>query len=383
LAHDRLAKMRAVATLGLRIALASLLSLAFIRDAHAVTVDDFLPLAYDDGQGHTLPYRLFVPEGYQPGNSYPLVVFFHGAGERGTDNVAQLNQGACMVFADESNQTRWPVFMLAPQCPGDQQWVDMDWSLPSGIQPIEPTWPMAATMGVVDQLLAEYPAIDPERVYVTGLSMGGFGTWDAAIRWPERFAAAVPICGGGDEATVGSIVDLPLWTFHSSDDTVVSVDRSRNMIAALQALGGTPSYTEYCSLDDDGQMLPCWGHGAWDPAYSDPALLPWLYAQVKAGRDGGSSDDGAGEGSSGDVADESDDGSSTGADDAITGPLGGEEGSSAGVTPGSDDTSGSAAGDDDEAGCSCSTRGAGGNGLGLPLLLLTLRRRRRGSARAR
>ena len=112
-------------------------------------------------------------------------------------------------------------------------------------------------------------SIDARRLYVTGLSMGGYGTWDAIQRYPDRFAAAVPICGGGDSLRVKEIARLPIWAFHGADDGVVKPQRSRDMIAALQQAGGTPRYTEY----------PKTGHDAWSETYSNPKLYEWLLQQ--------------------------------------------------------------------------------------------------------
>jgi predicted peptidase len=239
------------------------------------SVDDFIALWFDDGSGHKLPYRLFVPRGYDPKMTYPLVVFLHGAGGRGTDNRSQLtDQAAPLVFVQATNQARWPVFMVAPQCPPDQQWVDMPWGAPTGKgkQPAKPTWPMTAAMNVIDQLRRSYPAIDANRLFVTGMSMGGFGTWDAAVRQPSRWKAAVIVCGGYDELTVAPLIraHLPIWAFHAVDDPTVPVERTREMIAALRAGGGTPRYTEYPASRRTG-------HLSWKPAYSDPQLLPWMF----------------------------------------------------------------------------------------------------------
>ena len=132
--------------------------------AQAVSVDDFVARTYDDGKGHVLPYRLFVPRGTDPKKSYPLVMFLHGSGGRGRDNRRQLtDQAAPLVFAEPANQAKWPVFMLAPQCPPDQKWVDMPWDPKTGkgTQPAQPTWPMAAAIALVDQLAREFPASMP------------------------------------------------------------------------------------------------------------------------------------------------------------------------------------------------------------------------------
>ncbi|MES1171662.1 MAG: prolyl oligopeptidase family serine peptidase [Bacteroidota bacterium] len=244
----------------------------------AINADDFAAATFDAGAGHTLPYRLFVPRGADHKGKYPLVVFLHGSGGRGTDNRRQLtDQAAPLVFVQPENQARWPVFMLAPQCPPDQQWVDMPWGDPSGKGklPRAATWPMAAAMALVDRVAAQHPTIDTTRIFITGISMGGYGAWDAAVRTPAKWRAAVIVCGGYDEAAVAPIARLPLWVFHAADDKTVPVARSRDMIAALKALGGTPRYTEYPATDQHG-------HFSWRPAFADPGLLPWMFGPPPA-----------------------------------------------------------------------------------------------------
>jgi predicted peptidase len=224
------------------------------------TVDDFEARTYTDGT-NTLPYRLFVPEDYDPGAAYPLVLFLHGAGERGTDNRRQLTgQTAPLVFVHPENQERWPCFMLAPQCPPGGFWDNIGREEPS-------TW-MRLTLEAIAELGQEF-SIHPGRVYITGLSMGGFGTWDVITRYPGLFAAAVPICGGGDVRLAARCAGTPIWAFHGAADPVVPVQRTREMIAAVIAARGNPLYTEY----------PGVGHNSWDRAYAEPDLLPWLFAQ--------------------------------------------------------------------------------------------------------
>ena len=228
---------------------------------------------YTNAAGATLPYRLLIPEGYRPGRKYPLVVFLHGAGERGADNRAQLVHGAPLFLKPEV-LAKFPCFVVAPQCPEGKRWVEVDWSAEIGVQPRQPSDPL----GLVVELLRKIPrefAIDTRRVYVTGLSMGGFGTWDLITRYPGRFAAAVPICGGGDTQVAAQAAKTPVWAFHSSDDPVVKVVRTRAMIDALRQAGGQPRYTEYTSL----------GHHSWSKAYAEPDLLPWLFAQHLLRRD--------------------------------------------------------------------------------------------------
>jgi predicted peptidase len=245
------------------------LTLTVAPMAHA---KDDLPLekhVYQDAAGNQLPYRLLKPVAIEEGKRYPLVLFLHGAGERGTDNEKQLIHGVPQ-FAARSNREKYPCFLIAPQCPEDKRWVEVDWAAGRHTQPKEPSEPARLALALVEKANKELP-IDPKRVYITGLSMGGFGAWDLLARRPDMFAAAAVVCGGADEATAAKIKDVPQWAFHGAKDPVVKPDRSRHMIAALEKAGGTPKYTEYPEV----------GHNAWDPAYRDPKLFEWLFAQSK------------------------------------------------------------------------------------------------------
>jgi predicted peptidase len=232
-----------------------------------VSGQEFASFIYTNHDGRSIPYRLLTPPDYEPARRYPLVLFLHGAGERGTNNTAQLIHGT-RLYLDPAQRQKFPCFVVAPQCPTGQQWVAMPWDTERGVQPPQPSEPMQLASELLDSLLTKY-SIDPERLYVTGLSMGGFGTWDAITRWPNRFAAAAPVCGGGDENVAPRAVKTPVWAFHSNDDNTVKVSRTRNMIAALRAAGGQPKYFEYSGL----------GHNCWDRAYREPEFLPWLFAQ--------------------------------------------------------------------------------------------------------
>ncbi len=232
----------------------------------------FEPHVFTGGNGGTLPYQLLKPTGSRSGK-LPLVLFLHGAGERGTDNTAQLKNGT-KLYLDHDNQLKFPSYVVAPQCPPNKQWVDMPWGADKGTQPEKPSESMQLVIALLDSLEKELP-IDTDRVYVTGLSMGGYGTWDLVTRFPNRFAAGAPVCGGGDEAVAGKAAKVPLWVFHSDDDTTVKTIRSRNMVAALRAAGGQPKYFEYWGL----------GHNSWDAAYAEPELLPWMFSQKRGAAD--------------------------------------------------------------------------------------------------
>jgi predicted peptidase len=227
----------------------------------AQTVDDFEDRRYTDGT-HTLPYRLFVPRDYDPSQAYPMVIYLHHGGAIGTDNRAQLFFDLIfypvdvpqLVFVKPENQKVWPCFMMAPQTPSD-------W---------DPTY-LGLTVEVLDALQQEFH-IDSARVYVTGYSLGGFGTWDAITHYPGKFAAAVPLAGGGSVGLADRCAQTPIWNFHSDDDPVVAVENSRTMIAAVRAAGGDPIYTEYTG----------YGHYAIaPPAYAEPELLVWLFSQSR------------------------------------------------------------------------------------------------------
>jgi predicted peptidase len=224
---------------------------------------------YKDAGGQTLPYRLLSPKEIAPGKNYPLVLFMHGVGERGTDNTGQLIHGAG-EFAKPENRQKYPCFVIAPQCPPNCRWVEVDWSLPSHVMPQKPSVPLRLALELVEKLAAELP-VDKSRIYVTGLSMGGFGAWDAIQRRPELFAAAIPVCGGGDAAEAPKLKNLPIWAFHGNKDGVVLPRRTTDMIEAVAKAGGSPKMTLYPGVD----------HNSWTRTYANPKVLAWLFEQKK------------------------------------------------------------------------------------------------------
>lgn len=234
------------------------------------TIEQFARGVYHSS-GRQWPYRFFTPKNLGRDDQIPLVVFFHGAFERGHDNLRQLNlQTAPMVFVTPEVQEHFPCFVLAPQCPEEMQWVDMPWDGDRGDQPAEPSMALAVVEKLIRNLMRIHPQIDPGRIVATGFSMGGYGVFDALIRWPDLFAAGMAVCGGGDESKVGQLVGKPLWIFHSEDDQIVPVNRSRNMVAAIRAAGGSPSYTEYAA--SMGLL-----HLSWNEAFlNTPGLFSFL-----------------------------------------------------------------------------------------------------------
>jgi len=397
------------------------------RSADA-TIKDFEAREQKDEFGNVLPYRLFKPAGYDPAKKYPVILFLHGAGERGSDNTKQVRDA--LHFAKEAVQKNHPAFVIAPQCPGsrpafqvwgtgkefdqtyndyqasastwksysiqlsklpggpktrlflinqperkppadaaggapvsstfrnvriheavkgakvgpptpidfrklsletrqgkgkaevsedggaitlthdiklkipfeytvtkdsvlefefmsasrgsahaigldtddqlDFRWVQVEWGGKSHSMPKTPSTPMKLALAALDQVRKEF-STDEKRLYITGLSMGGYGTWDAIARHPDLFAAAVPVCGGGDDSTAPLIKDLPIWCFHGGADTVVPTHRSRTMIEAIKKAGGSPKYTEF----------PGVGHNSWDKAYSMGEMIEWMFEQKR------------------------------------------------------------------------------------------------------
>lgn len=221
---------------------------------------------YTNKDGETLNYRLLISD-YDQSSTYPLVIFLHGSGERGNDNEAQLKWGVKNFATPEVMKSYRPI-VLAPQCPSGESWANLsqsDLSLRS-----EPTKPMKLLMELIDEIVANY-AIDKDRIYITGLSMGGYGTYDLLMRRPELFAAAVPVCGAGDITKASEIANIPIWIFHGAKDDVVDPNNSIKMYSALLKEGAKPGLTLY----------PEAGHFSWIPAYSDPMLMPWLFDKKK------------------------------------------------------------------------------------------------------
>jgi dienelactone hydrolase len=249
------------------------------RGDMAPVVDKFRKLTYaDPATGETMGYRLFVPDNYDPTRSYPLVLFLHGAGERGSDNEAQLtaNQGAT-IWATPEEQAKHPAFVLAPQSGFNsktQGWTSL--STHGQNDPFRPQKELVTAYDILEKVRGEFN-IDSGRIYVTGVSMGGFGTYTLAIAHPTEFAAIVPICGGGDPARLATIAKLPIWIFHAAKDPTVGVGFSRNSVAALKKAGGHPRYTEYPA----GAYFYPTAHYSWTSAYADADMRDWLFKQSR------------------------------------------------------------------------------------------------------
>lgn len=228
---------------------------------------------YRDDSGNSLKYRLLKPLNYDSTKKYPLVLFLHGSGERGSDNKSQLKWGV-WHFATPEMREKYPAFIVAPQVPENSFWSPIDviydnTSSYTAPMPQKPLKPMRLTMNLLDQLQKRFP-IDPKRLYVTGISMGGFGTFDLIERHPNKFAAAVPISGGGDISKAFFLKNMPIWVFHGLKDKLVNPKFSRHMVSAIRIAGGKPGYTEY---PDEGHT------GAWVHAYKNSHLYEWLFSK--------------------------------------------------------------------------------------------------------
>ncbi len=233
--------------------------------------------SYTGTNGVTLPYRLFSPD-VKPGMKYPLVVFLHGAGERGTDNAKQLvHYSPLRLVYDKDASGKWtqasrPAFVIFPQCAPGSQWTLVPWSeKTSRARTEQPSPGLQNVHELVQKLKKELP-IDDKRLYVTGISMGGYGTWDYIARWPDEVAAAIVVCGGADDAGIAAdprVSEIPVRIYHGAVDAVVPPERGRSAFDAIKATNPRATYVEYGK----------WGHAIWNLAYGEPGLGAWLFAQ--------------------------------------------------------------------------------------------------------
>ena len=215
---------------------------------------------YVNGQNDTLKYRLLIPIDYDGNKEYPLVVDLHHGGGMGSDNLIQLDAAdPSKLLSTAENREKYPAFIIVPQCPKNSSFR----ALPNhqGVSDL--------IFEAMDTLEDEFN-IDERRRYVMGISLGGYGTWHFIASRPNMFAAAIPICGGGDPGMASNMMKVPIWAFHGDKDRNVPVHLTRDVITAIRAAGGNPKYTEYSA-----------GHDIWNKVYNTPGLLEWLFAQKK------------------------------------------------------------------------------------------------------
>ncbi len=223
-------------------------------------------------KGDTLPYRILFPENYDKTKSYPLVLFLHGAGERGKDNEKQLVHGSSL-FTDPQNRENYPAIVVFPQCPENDFWAPVHQEGKDFVflNTKKPTPSMQLVIRLLNKITKE-EAVDKNRIYVLGLSMGGMGTFDLICRQPKKFAAAIPICGGVSLERLKKVRHMPIRIYHGGSDDVVSPEHSRNAFIELKANGSQK--VEYIEF-------PGVGHNSWKNAFAQPDFLSWLFKQHK------------------------------------------------------------------------------------------------------
>lgn len=227
--------------------------------------------------GDTLPYRILFPKTYDPSKHYPMVIFLHGAGERGNDNEKQLVHGAAM-FLEDSIRNKFPAIIVFPQCPQNSFWANIDSRIDSTTnkriliyrEDGAPTKSMELLLALFPHLKEKYSP-DTSRLYVGGLSMGAMGTFEIARRLPDNFSAAFAICGGANTATAAQFKNTSWWIFHGMKDEVVNPQNSIDIAQALKDVGADVKLTLY----------PEANHNSWDDAFKEPDFLSWLFKNQK------------------------------------------------------------------------------------------------------
>ncbi len=209
-------------------------------------VEQSLPLKNDQ----PLDYWLYLPEDYSEKKPAPLMLFLHGRGERGDNLDVVLKHGPPRLI---SEGRQMPFIVASPQLPKDPLW-----------------WNIDHLIVLLDELEEKY-AVDKSRIYLTGLSMGGFGTWELGTRQPERFAALIPICGGGSPEWADQLAKVPIWAFHGDQDRAVPVERTLEMVEAIKAADGDIKQTIY----------PGVSHDSWTQTYANPKIYDWLLSHSR------------------------------------------------------------------------------------------------------
>lgn len=232
---------------------------------------EFVPETFELRGYGQLPYNVFFPKDYNGKKEYPLIFFLHGAGERGNNNQSQLKYIA-PILSSEETQIKFPAILVFPQCPVNDYWASVDRSNDNWNFSIDdrPTAAGLKAEKLLTHIIESYK-VDQNKIYVSGLSMGGFGTYSILNRMPEKVTAAIAICGGIKAESASHFKDVPLQIFHGSDDKVVPVSLSRDLAKQLESLKAPFKYTEYSGM----------GHDIWTQVYQDPNTLEWLFSQSK------------------------------------------------------------------------------------------------------
>lgn len=242
----------------------------FAQQTNEQLRSQFAKCYFTDTCETVLPYRLLKPQNVDTTKQYPVVLFLHGAGERGNDNETQLTY-MDKIFGSSNFRQKYPCYVILPQCAENFRWCETDWTLPSHTMPDTISVYLNAANQLLDSIVDAVNG-DTSRLYITGMSMGGFGTWDLISRYPQKFAAAVPICGGADLDMACILKDMPIKTFHGSTDKLVKVTRTRNMTIAIHKCGGNK--IDYTELTGKGHLI-------WNQVYNMPSTFQWMFAQKK------------------------------------------------------------------------------------------------------
>jgi predicted peptidase len=221
----------------------------------------------------TLNYRILKPLNYQPNEQYPVHLFLHGAGERGSDNISQLTHGG-KLFLKKENREKYNSWVIFPQCSENDRWPNLKsdlWNATFDNKITKPNKSLGLVIRLMDEFI-EKKQVNRQRVYISGLSMGGMGTFEILYRRPNMFAAASPICGNGSTKLTNLYADkVSIWIFHGSDDQVVSPKHSLNLAKAIIESGGSPKVTLYENV----------GHGSWGHAFAEQNYLKWTHSKTK------------------------------------------------------------------------------------------------------
>ena len=244
----------------------------FISCSVGAPIDEYSAEVWKSPNGGSINYRYRLPYKVEEGKKYPMLFFLHGAGGRGVDNKGQLlDANSIDAFKSQKLLSKFNSYVFAGQVPEGEQWVNVDWTSNDHQMP-KISNSMQKTLEALDAFIIDSNnQVDVNRIYIMGLSMGGYGTWDAVQRRPNFFAAAVPICGGGDKSMAKSLINVPIWSWHGNKDQVINVLRSREMNSAIKRSGGSPKYTEVKGR----------GHDVWLDVWSSDDLWEWLYSQSK------------------------------------------------------------------------------------------------------
>ena len=235
-------------------------------------IDKYSSAVWNSPGGGSINYVYRYPDKLKKDKKYPLLFFLHGSGGRGSDNQGQLlDANSIGAFKSQRLFSKHNSYVLAGQVPEDERWVDVDWASKDHQMP-KISNSMKKTFEALDTFINDDKnQVDIDRIYIMGLSMGGYGTWDAIQRRPDFFAAAVPICGGGDRSIANLLTKIPIWSWHGDQDQVISAARSRDMDNAIKKSGGSPKYTEVKGR----------GHDVWLDVWESEDLWKWLYSQSR------------------------------------------------------------------------------------------------------